>query len=793
MPEYLAPGVYIEEVSFRSKSIEGVGTSTTGFAGPTRTGPIGDLPELLTSFSDFERIYGGLGDLSFGTNYLAHAVRAYFNEGGARLYVSRVFSGDPAVTASVNVVTSNDGVPHTARFVARSPGSAGDGQLTLRLAGTPVTMRAMRSAPEGTLLRIGVTGPAARPALVDSTLNAPFSLPDTGRLLLTVGGANADLTFRGEAAVVQSTDPLPATISLTAANNTLVVTVDGVRQEIRLPIADDQPRTVLADSLNREIRGGFARLAVDNRLEIGSDFRGSAASVRVEPNPTLEFDAVAEDVNSLDAANNVANLLNVSVQEINAMLIAQGINARMTLLPNGRVRLATTATGAAASLQIRNDANSIEGRLGFVAAPAVVGIAGNAITYYVKVGNQWLDSTGAALAIAGLGDDDAPPTGAEIVTLNVTTVDNDGNVMQFDDLALDSRHPRYIGNVMARNPTRRIDALYNRYAFVDDGVGIFNVLSALFSSGDEINLAIKGGSDGLAPQPADYETALAVFESVEDISIVAAPGAPVYGNPNNAHAYANVVIAHAERRRLYRIAVLDTQPDMLTVGDARVFRGKLIDSTRAALYFPYVIVPNPLYRTGAENIRQELSLPPSGFVCGIYARNDVTRGVIKAPANEPVRGALRFATEINTAQQDVLNPLGINCLRRLPGRGNLLWGARTVSSDPEWKYVNIRRYFNFLEASIERGTQWAVFEPNGERLWANIRGTIGAFLYNEWVSGALLGPTPDLAFFVRCDYTTMTQNDIDNGRLICLIGVAALKPAEFVIFRIGQKTIEARS
>jgi hypothetical protein len=158
-----------------------------------------------------------------------------------------------------------------------------------------------------------------------------------------------------------------------------------------------------------------------------------------------------------------------------------------------------------------------------------------------------------------------------------------------------------------------------------------------------------------------------------------------------------------------------------------------------------------------------------------------------------VRGALRFETDINFAQQEVLNPLGVNCLRYFPGRGYRVWGGRTASSDPEWKYVNVRRYFIYLEASIDQGTQWAVFEPNGEALWANVRETVTAFLYNEWISGALLGSTPQEAFFVRCDRSTMTQADLDNGRLICLVGVAALKPAEFVIFRIGQKTADAKS
>jgi phage tail sheath protein FI len=214
-----------------------------------------------------------------------------------------------------------------------------------------------------------------------------------------------------------------------------------------------------------------------------------------------------------------------------------------------------------------------------------------------------------------------------------------------------------------------------------------------------------------------------------------------------------------------------------------------IDSTHAALYYPWVTVDDPL----AVGEPAELSLPPSGFVAGIYARNDTERGVHKAPANEVVRSAINFEFLVNTRQQEALNPEGINCLRFFEGRGFRVWGARTVSSDPEWKYLNVRRYFAYLERSIERGTQWTVFEPNGPRLWSNLQRTVEDFLYNEFVSGRLAGRTPQQAFFVRCDETTMTQNDRDNGRLICLIGVAPLRPAEFVIFRIGQKTADART
>jgi phage tail sheath protein FI len=310
-----------------------------------------------------------------------------------------------------------------------------------------------------------------------------------------------------------------------------------------------------------------------------------------------------------------------------------------------------------------------------------------------------------------------------------------------------------------------------------------------------VRVMLQGGSDGRRPRADEYEgdaafdsavkTGLKQFEDIDDISIVAAPGsssgyAGSYGA--DARTIMGLLISHAERMR-YRIAVLDSG-DGQAISEVRALRAQL-DSSWAALYYPWVRVLDPL-------TRKEINLPPSGFVAGIYARNDINRAVYKAPANEVVTLAIGFEQMLNKSQQDVLNPEGINCFRYFEGRGYRLWGARTVSSDPEWKYVNLRRYFAYLEHSIDKGTQWAVFEPNGERLWANVRRTIGDFLLNEWQSGALLGDKPEKAYFVKCDRSTMSQNDLDNGRLICLIGVAPLRPAEFVIFRIGQWTSDAK-
>jgi phage tail sheath protein FI len=179
-------------------------------------------------------------------------------------------------------------------------------------------------------------------------------------------------------------------------------------------------------------------------------------------------------------------------------------------------------------------------------------------------------------------------------------------------------------------------------------------------------------------------------------------------------------------------------------------------------------------------------VPPSGHMAGVWARNDGTRGVHKAPANEVIRGVVALQTQLTQAEQALLNPLGVNCIRSFPSRGIRVWGARTLSSDQAWRYLNVRRLFNYLEESILNGTQWVVFEPNDDALWARIRRTIGAFLVMEWRKGALFGLTPDEAFFVKCDRETNPAEAIDAGQVVCEVGIAPVKPAEFVIFRLAQ-------
>jgi phage tail sheath protein FI len=657
MPEYLAPGVFIEEVSFRSKSIEGVGTTTTGFIGPTRYGPIDLEPDVITSLGEFERVYGDREQLAFGNadgtkqkmhNYMWHAVRAFFEEGGKRLYVSRTFR--PVTNENGDVVS--------------------DGYAKAFL-----------------------------PALA--------------------GGEEAP---------------------------------------------DD----------------------ADNWIKVSARFPGELGRVRVWL--TLR---IGQSVLGKDTGGNptVGGLLDHDVVFISNAAPPSSPPLTSPPAPDGGFYIA----------QKKRDTTTGEIFWAFEAMDA--------------------SSPGDDLLLENLDVDDGDLI--RVVTLTVTTKaveDPEAQTRVYDNLALDIEHkragtPDSIFEKFKKEPSNTSDARNLPIVIegnnLDTGADVLRLLFAENSNLEDnllddesseddrsIALLLESGNDGMRPTASEYEgsakdtdpfkTGLKAFEDIEDISIVAAPGS-TYGYSNGyatqSPTIVNLLISHAERMK-YRIAVLDSGNDQ-NIAEVRAMRARL-DSKYAAFYYPWVRVLDPV-------TQQEIHLPPSGFVAGIYARNDVERAVYKAPANEVVRLAVGFEKTLNKAQQEVLNPEGINCFRFFEGRGFRLWGARTISSDPEWKYVPLRRYFAYVERSIDRGTQWAVFEPNGEALWANVRQTIQDFLYNEWVSGALLGEKPEKAYFVRCDRSTMTQNDLDNGRLVCLVGMAVVKPAEFVIFRIGQWTADRKA
>lgn len=290
----------------------------------------------------------------------------------------------------------------------------------------------------------------------------------------------------------------------------------------------------------------------------------------------------------------------------------------------------------------------------------------------------------------------------------------------------------------------------------------------------------QGGITGTGRKKAGLD----LLEPIDEVAIVCAPGLTDV-------AAQEAVLSHCEKKK-DRFAILDSVgPDRVEDlnrltqvgtaggdGDNTGLRPR--DSSYGAFYYPWITVRDPL----GDN--ELVDVPPSGHIAGIYARTDSTRGVHKAPANEVIRGALNLTDRLAQSEQELLNPAGVNVIRLLSRGGIRIWGARTLSTDPEWRYINVRRLFMQLEESIEEGTGWVVFEPNDRTLWKSITRDISAFLTRFWRDGALMGRTPQEAFFVKCDEETNTPETIDAGMVITLIGVAPVKPAEFIVFRISQ-------
>lgn len=860
MPEYLAPGVYVEEVSFRSKSIEGVSTSTTGFVGPTRSGPITGEPELITSFNQFERIYGGLDPLEYYAaenitaaptvinNYLAHAVRAFFENGGARLYVARAFRslGEADETAEPPAGIAGDGI---ARSPVPAPSQAIVDSGQAATAGVAAASSASATAAVGAAQAQAAALIAIQTALAHIRAALPALPAD-----IDPSESAANIIAAVDAVITPLPDGTPEEAAAKAAAEAARDEAQSVI-EAAVDVRDDA-ETIAADATTAQANASGAIAA--------GNIAGDAAAVPPLANAETAATASASAANTQAAAaqgavtavndarddlasaqTDLENAANPFTEASDLVTAAQAVNAAATAAVNAANNSVAPVTNAARDARVGLRAASANAFATFRAR--FPGEAGNMkVTVTARRGDNVL-IRGTAPALAQTRDNDlvyvssAGPIGLFIaeqtgsgwtltdgtstVALSSLTGANDTvSVVQFNviveppgkfaqplvwtELTVDAgRLQDGIAHVFAAEISNRARELETPLVIeVPAATSAVELAQALTGAPGLVELAgeaaatttvflLAGGNDGVRPDAEAYrgtetglvKNGLRAFEDLEDISILAAPGVTFDAGPGSAYeadaqTVVQTLIAHCRKMR-YRVAVLDS-PNDHSLGMVRQYRAPL-DTTYAALYYPWVRILDPVSR-------ELIHVPPSGFMCGIYARNDVAVGVHKAPANEVLLGAIGLETMLNKAQQDVLNPLGINCIRYFEGRGIRVWGARTISSDPEWKYLNIRRYFVFLEHSIDRSTQWAVFEPNGPRLWNNVASAVSDFLFNEWRSGHLAGNTPKEAFFVRCDRSTMTQNDLDNGRMICLIGVAPLYPAEFVIFRIGQWTADHR-
>jgi hypothetical protein len=685
MPQYLAPGVYIEEVP-GSKPIVGVGTATGAFVGLAERGPIGQ-PVLVTNFTQFVDTFGGF----VAHGYLAYAVQHFFNEGGTRCYVVRTchYSSitDPSsATARAASLTLQDRAStprNTLRVEALSAGSWGD-HIGLLVADAPESRFSLTVLDRG---RVRETFDRLTPA------SAPGAINDKSAYIRV-----ADLA------------------STTSAPN-------------------NRP------ALSAVLLNGLAVTALDRdlALDVAAGTEGTfsltvrQAGVVVEgPYPNLSMGTVERKING------VSKYLSVQV--------AQADNP-------------PAATPTPTPLRFFGLTGGWDGLSGIVlqdrATPAVNTLAVSAWRdgVSIDIGNATTDPANAfkiTVRVAGA-------VAEEFDNLTMATVEREINersaLIEVNDLGSATPAP---GNRPAATPA---------------------------------SLGVPGGltdADFLGAESA--RNGLHAFDTVDDINIVAIPDRP---------GDREMILAAA--------AYCQNRGDCFFVADAPFglgpqavlqfkqgtgdYAGNAFNSSYAALYYPWIQTSDPL--TGGTK-----PVPPSGAVAGTYSATDVARGVHKAPAGITegyLNSAVGVERPVTKGEQELLNPEGINVIRAFPGAGIVIWGARTLSADAEWKYINVRRLLLFIEESIEQGTQWVVFEPNDRSLWAKVKRDVSSFLSVVWQGGALFGATPEEAFFVKVDDENNPPEMRDLGRLIIDVGVAPVKPAEFVIFRITQLTQGAKA
>jgi uncharacterized protein len=760
MPETLHPGVYVLEIPSGVRPIEGVGTSTAAFVGVTEKGPLPGTvlpngkaarPLLVTSFTDYVRQFGGFRVDSF----LTYAVQAFFNNGGSRLYIVRAGSVKTPMKRSVVGLDSKAVATQSIQLNASQPGGWSN------------------------LLSVSVVD-----ATGGVTTNFDLVISARTRTGTTVVERISDLPFATAKAAINAGSkfvraPAPATAYTNRPDNTpglAHVTPGTIGTGTWTPATTTTttPNGIVINALHPGVwANGLIAVQIlpatsgdPNQLDLEVTFNG----------------VVVERFRNLVAKSAVATdpiPPNYARQVINDLVSG----SRYVTLPND---LTVRPTNMAASQALTGGANPAEG---------TASAWGPASILMISAANEGVWGNALSVTIADTPEGDSQRF---LLAVNYGAT----QVEAFDNLQVTTA-------TAATFPERYAPTIVNAGS---EYIAI-RINDRITERPPNGTVALGAGSDGAAPDASDYVglpalnsdvtgTGLHALDKITDANQIAIPG---QGDP----LVVNAGMAYCKNFRTLKdcffigdmgtIATVDdarrdgTQPTVRTVADARDFAttgfgGIALDKAAGdygAIYYPWVWSADPI----GSGRNPRILLPPSGFMAGLYARIDNSRGVFKAPAGTEagIAGALAPATTVSDAEQDVLNPIKVNVIRTVPGSGLVSWGTRTIGSDPEWRYIPVRRMAIFIRTSIYNGIQWAVFEPNDEPLWASLRLNIRSFMLTQFRAGAFQGRTPDDAFFVRCGSDTTTQIDIDNGVVNILVGFAPLKPAEFVILRLQQK------
>lgn len=785
MPTYQHPGVYIQEISSGLRPIEGVSTSNAAFIGKAEKGTL-KKAKLVTNFQEFENNYGGI----VADSYLSHAVREFFINGGTKVYIGRV-AGAGAISADISIKDRKGARTITIRAINEGawgnkldivitdgfvdPGNEFAIQVFQDRSDrvpplAPLLLEthddlSMNPEAKNFVVKVLTANSKNIAAIVNTTNNATAAAGTSrsGQLLvgngtvalkLGVGNGGAETAGAVGTAGTSRSGATPATNPPADQRKfTININGDGI-QEVTIPATPATGADVAA-----AIQTAVKALAPNNPANQAA-FTGFTCTFETAAgpgNPSYLLTSGTTGVGStvVVTANPLSTPISLGAGPKQFTIEIDGDGPHVVALPAGALAngtaIANAIQAAVQALTPKRAANAPA----FKPPP----LPGFTCTYDTSaaVGNPSLVLTSGTPA--GIGRLKS--------TVRVTDAPSD-NVAGLLKLGLKNTGREVGGSAVLRPANSKIPAFPGDTEYhLGDASAIGNV--------DGVPVF---GADGTTPSLQDYKDGFSALDIIRDVNIVSVPG---IGDPDVVDFGSNYC---AVRGDCFFIA--DARKDDDTMEEAQAYiTGLGVKSSYAAIYFPWLKISDP---TGQS--AEPIAVPPSGFVAGMYARIDAKRGVWKAPAGTEanIGGAVGLLAEITDVQQDFLNPIGMNVIRQFPASGRVIWGSRTLAtkSDPEYRYIPVRRTAIYLEQSIYEGIQWAVFEPNDEDLWASLRMNIGAFLMLQFRAGAFQGKTPKDAFFVKCDKDTTTQGDIDAGIVNILVGFAPLKPAEFVILKLTQ-------
>lgn len=774
MPVYLTPGVYIEEIPSGARPIEGAATSVAAFVGPAVRGPAGTA-ELIGKLDDYKALYG---DIASETDTMGLAVQAFYLNGGKNAYICRL-TGAGAVAASTTVAGQGTGGTATTSPVllitASSVGAWGN------------AVYAMIEKPDPDSLTFDlmvgrqVDGAfEAEETFVDldmregSTTYALTVVNQTSNLVRLALGPDALIDDAGSeytAATIRGGDT-------GTANDYFSTGLGGATAtSIALGLNGRPTETIPVDLTGATIAG------TNHDADAGELATALQAAIRAH-SPLPAFQAV-----TVAYASRRFTVTSPEDNSAAQLIIGSGSFADLLMLsPGSRGAL----TGAALASTGTLFSTGVPGNTPNTIALTMDGTGPVAVT--LNAGSLSLGGTNAA-------DGQAVAAGLQTAIRNAAP-----DIPSFADATVAYTAARRFV-ITSGNGSPRTSAMSVAAGTFADFLGISG--GGTFTAGRQVTqgvspvipLALPGpggegaqllGGTSVAPSGADYAAFYGnVLRKVRDVTMILLPGEP-WTTSGPTSALSNT-IAFAEAQK--QLMVLVDPPKGFELEDARSVTDQMQPptSTYTTMYYPWVSSPNPLYNADSNpTAPKTVLIQPSAFAAGVWTKTDSRRGVWKAPAGVETRlvGAAGLEFEVEDTEQAQLNPLGINCFRKMPTYGPVVWGARTLATKavPEWRYVPVRRTALFIEKSIKDGIQWAVFQPNAHPLWASLRANIGGFMDGLFRAGAFQGETANDAYFVRCNLgDTMTQADIDRGQVIVVVGFAPLKPAEFVIVRIQQK------